>query len=64
MWKRKMKIKWNKKKLKRNCGWEEGEKVNHVKEKNENKMKEKETKKELWLRRGRKSKWCEREKWK
>ena len=41
-----------------------GRKVNDVKEKNENKMKEKETKKELWLRGGRKSKWCEREKWK
>ena len=39
MWKRKMKIKWNKKKLKRNCGWEVEEKVNDVKEKNENKMK-------------------------
>ena len=39
MWKRKMKIKWNKKKLQRNCGWEEEEKVNDVKEKNENKMK-------------------------
>ena len=31
--------KWNKKKLKWNCGWEEEEKVNDVKEKNENKMK-------------------------
>ena len=39
MWKRKMKIKWNKKKLKKNCGWEEVQKVNDVKEKNENKMK-------------------------
>ena len=39
MWKRKMKIKWNKKKLKRNCGLEEVQKGNDVKEKNENKMK-------------------------
>ena len=39
MWQRKMKIKWNKKKLKRNCCIEEEEKVNDVKEKNENKMK-------------------------
>ena len=39
MWKRKMKIKWNKKKLKMNCYLEEEEKVNDVKEKNENKMK-------------------------
>ena len=62
--KRKMKIKWNKKKPKKNRGLEEEEKVNDVKEKNENRMKEKETKKELWLRGGRKSKWYEREKWK
>ena len=34
-----MKIKWNKKKLKRNCDLEVEEKVNDVKEKNENKMK-------------------------
>ena len=39
MWKRKMKVKWNKKKLKWNCVWEEEEKVNDVKEKNESKMK-------------------------
>ena len=34
MWKRKMKIKWNKKKLKRNFDLEIEEKVNDVKEKN------------------------------
>ena len=44
MWKRKMKIKWNKKKLKRNCCIEEEEKVNDVKEKNENKWNKKKLK--------------------
>ena len=39
MWQRKMKIKWNKTKLKKNSGWEEVQKGNDVKEKDENKMK-------------------------
>ena len=49
MWKRKMKIKWIKKKLKRNCGLEEEEKVNDVTEKNGNKRNKKKLKRNCGL---------------